>query len=184
MIDYFAILQKYFPPHEMAYKVYVPHVVLVTQLALRVGRRLELSDEQLQFIEEACMLHDIGVCRVYAPGIGCHGDAPYIQHGILGKKILDEEGLPTHAFVCERHTGVGITKEEIERDGLELPHSDFVPESIEEKIICYADVWYSKNPDKLWKQHTLEAIHEWFRRFPDAEKKIAIFDAWHKEFGE
>ena len=184
MVDYFAILQKYFPPNEQAYKLYVPHVVLVTQLALRIGRRLNLTSEQLQFIEEASMLHDIGICKVNAPGIGCFGDAPYIQHGILGRKILDKEGLPQHALVCERHTGVGITKEEIVREELELPHEDFVPVSIEEKIICYADVWFSKNPEKLWKQHSLEDIHNWFHRFPDADKKIKIFDDWHAEFGE
>jgi uncharacterized protein len=184
MVDYFAILQKYFPPDQMAYKLYVPHVVLVTHLALRIARRLNLTAEQQQFIEEASMLHDIGVCKVHAPGIGCQGNAPYIQHGILGRKILDKEGLPQHALVCERHTGVGITKEEIIREGLQLPHEDFVPQSIEEKIICYADVWYSKNPEKLWKQYTFEDIHDWFKRFPDAKQKIQIFDTWHSEFGE
>ncbi|MEO8582093.1 MAG: phosphohydrolase [Patescibacteria group bacterium] len=162
----------------------MPHVVLVTQLALKIGRQLDLKVEQLQFIEEASMLHDIGICQVHAPAIGCTGDAPYIQHGILGKKILDSEGLPQHALVCERHSGVGITKEEIESENLQLPHRDFLPLSIEEEIICYSDVWYSKNPEKLWKQHTLEEVHQWFQRFPGADEKTKIFDDWHDQFGE
>jgi uncharacterized protein len=184
MVDYFQIIQKYFDPKGDAYRFYVPHVVLVTQLALRIGRRLKLDPEQLQFIEEACMLHDIGVIQVNAPSIGCTGSAPYIEHGILGKKMLDDEGLPKHALVCERHTGVGITKEEVIEEKIALPHRDFMPISIEEKIICYADVWFSKNPEKLWKQYTIDEIHQWFHKFPNAEKKIQIFDEWHEEFGE
>lgn len=56
------------------------------------------------FLEEAAMLHDIGVFRTDAPGIQCFGTEPYICHGMIGAEILRSEGCPRHARVCERHT--------------------------------------------------------------------------------
>ena len=59
--------------------------------------------------------------------------------------MLRSEGLPErYARVCERHTGAGLTLEDILSQNLPLPHRDLQPETIEEKLICYADKFYSK----------------------------------------
>ncbi len=68
------------------------------------------------------MLHDIGIFLTNAPHIGCYGDKPYICHGYLGREILDKEGLPGHAMVCERHVGAGLTVTDIETGGSSPPH--------------------------------------------------------------
>jgi uncharacterized protein len=47
--------------------------------------------------------------------------------------------------VAERHTGTGLTLQQIERQQLPLPHEDFSPETLEEQIVCYADKFYSKS---------------------------------------
>jgi uncharacterized protein len=49
--------------------------------------------------------------------LGCHGDRPYITHGIIGAELLGNEGLPGHALVCERHIGVGLSIEDIKSQG-------------------------------------------------------------------
>lgn len=98
-----------------------------------------------EFIEEAAMLHDIGIIFCNAPKIYCHGSHKYIEHGYLGAELLRSEGLPKHALVAERHTGTGITIEQIEREELPIPERDYCPQSLEEKIICYADKFYSKS---------------------------------------
>ena len=91
------------------------------------------------------MLHDIGMCRTDAPGIYCFGTEPYIKHGILGRRMLDSMGLYRHGRVCERHTGAGITAEEIISQHLPIsPPRDLLPESVEEKLVCYADKFFSK----------------------------------------
>lgn len=102
-------------------------------------------DADLDFVREAALLHDIGVVRCDAPGIHCFGTLPYICHGIEGRKMLDDLGLPRHALVCERHTGAGITIQDIRRQGLPLPLRDMLPISIEEKAVCYADKFFSKS---------------------------------------
>ena len=61
------------------------------------------------------MLHDIGIFLTHAPQIGCHGDKPYICHGYLGRELLEKEGFPRHAIVCETHVGVGLTIADIEK---------------------------------------------------------------------
>ena len=96
------------------------------------------------------MLHDIGIFRCHAPSIYCEGTEPYIKHGSIGAELLRQEGFPRHARVAERHTGTGLTREEIVRQQLPLPHEDFVPETLEEQIVCYADKFYSKShPDRV-----------------------------------
>lgn len=98
-----------------------------------------------QFVEEAAMLHDIGIIFCNAPKIYCMGPHKYIEHGYLGAELLRKEGFPKHALVAERHTGTGITIEQVEREELPIPEKDYCPQSLEEKIICYADKFYSKS---------------------------------------
>lgn len=181
-VDYFHIIHKYIPNDSRAYHFYIPHVVLVTQKALAIARALQLSEESIQFIEEAGMLHDIGIHLVDAPDIGCLGDSPYICHGYLGKEILEKEGLSDHALVAERHTGVGISKDDIQAQKLPLPVRDMLPITVEEQIICYADIWYSKNPERLWIPYSIIQIHQWFGRYPHGQEKIDQFEKWRLEF--
>src|SRR5687768_12925958 len=111
----------------VTYSIYILHVTLVTTKALKIARKLNLSEEQQHFIEEASMLHDIGIVHVKAAKLGCHGEMPYICHIIEGRKILEAEGLPQHAKIAENHIGVGgLTKGEIIAEKLPLPHRDML----------------------------------------------------------
>ena len=60
------------------------------------------------------------------------------------RRTATKRGYPQHARVCERHTGAGLTKREIIEQELPLPQQDFLPETTEEKLICYADKFFSK----------------------------------------
>ncbi len=179
--DYLKIIQKYIPPHTYAYYIYIIHVTLVTEKALEIARRLKLSLDQQRFIEEASMLHDIGVIRVNAKEIGCFGELPYILHIVEGRKILEKEGLPLHAKIAENHISVGgLSKEEIIKEKMPLPQRDMLCETIEEKIISYADLFYSKNPDKLWQRKTIPQIREKAKHYGKRQEKL--FEKWYKEF--
>lgn len=71
-----------------------------------------------------------------------------MQHGYLGAEILRNEGInEKYAKVCERHVGIGLTIHDIKKNGFDLPLRNIVPQSIEEKIICYADKFFSKAHD-------------------------------------
>lgn len=65
---------------------------------------------------------------------------------LLLAQLIRDEGLPEEwARVAERHTGTGITMEDILQQNLDLPLADYCPETLLEKLICYADKFYSKN---------------------------------------
>ena len=161
----------------------VSHSRQVADLATSIAQRLidRGTPVDIEFVEEAAMLHDIGMCRTDAPGIYCHGSEPYILHGVIGREMLDAMGLYRHGRVCERHTGAGITAHEIVAQHLPItPVRDLLPETLEEKIICYADKFFSKSrPGEPAK--TLERVRQSLAKFgPDT---IARFDAMHETFG-
>jgi len=176
------IIEKYYKPDTKAYNILVIHAALVTKKALEVAKRVPELKPDLQFIQEAAMLHDIGIFKTKAEDIDCHGDKPYLCHGYLGREILEKEGFPKHALVCERHTGVGISKKEIEKNDLPLPRRDLVPFSVEEEIICFSDLFYSKNPASLTTEKSLEKIREELSQF--GEDKIEKFNDWREKFKE
>lgn len=150
-MDYQAILDHYYPEDNELRRLLARHSSDVAERALSIVRRHPELDADAQFVKEGAMLHDIGIFLTDAPRIHCHGTHPYICHGILGAGLLRDAGYERHARVCERHTGSGITKADIERQGLPLPPRDFLPETIEEKIICYADKFFSKShPDRVY----------------------------------
>jgi len=127
------------------------------------------------------LLHDIGVCRIYAPKLGLYGEHPYITHGIMGREILEEEGLPLHALVCERHIGVGLTVADIISQQLPLPQREMSPLSLPEQIICFADLFYSKSPGKITLRKSPEQVRAKLAGF--GEVKLQIFDRWMEIFG-
>lgn len=124
------------------------------------------------------MLHDIGIFRCYAAGIQCFGTEPYICHGRIGAELLRSEGFPRHARVCERHTGAGITKAQIIAQNLPLPQQDFLPETMEEKVICYADKFFSKT--HLDREKTIEQAEKSLSKFGD--EGVLRFREWEKCF--
>lgn len=175
-MDPIALLEKYFGAGSEGFRAVSAHSRQVADKALAVAARHPLPGLDLVFIEEAVLLHDIGVCRVDAPGIGCYGDSPYMLHGIIGREILEAEGLPRHAMVCERHIGVGITVEDIDSQHLPLPRRDMRPQSVEEKIVCFADLFFSKTPGKAWSEKSEERVRQGLAAYgPD---KVAVFDRW------
>jgi len=184
MIDCLSIIQRYYTPGNDDYRVLVLHSRQVADLAVKLGQRLidKGVPVDIEFVEEAAMLHDIGMCRTDAPGIHCHGTEPYIRHGILGRQMLDSIGLYRHGRVCERHTGAGITAAEIISQHLPIdPPRDLLPESIEEKLVCYADKFFSKSridePPK-----TLDRVRKSLAKFGD--DSVVRFDEMAALFGE
>lgn len=161
-------------------EIVLEHSRYVADLALEVADRLALAEDDRLFIEEAALLHDIGVCQVHAPGLGLHGKNPYIMHGVLGRAILEQEGYPLHALVSERHTGVGLTCDDIIRHGLPLPHREMCPQSLPEQIICFADLFYSKKPGRLDDRRSVAQVRK--KLHPFGEGKVAVFDAWLAQF--
>ena len=157
------IIHQHYPPDARLTRILTDHSRQVADKALAIARRLlrqkPATSLDLEFIEQAALLHDIGIFKTRADAIGCTGEAPYICHGYLGRELLDAAGLPpAYGLVAERHTGAGITLDNIRAHNLPLPHRDMVPVTLEEKIICCADKFFSKDPKKQDHTATLATI--------------------------
>jgi uncharacterized protein len=174
-----ALLEKYFPGTD-AFRIILEHSRLVATKALQTALNMDNPGVEPDFLEEAALLHDIGVCRTAAPRFHCHGTEPYIRHGIIGREILEEEGFPRHALICERHIGVGLSVADIRSQRLPLPEEEMTPQSLEEKIVCFADLFYSKSPEKCGKEKTVDEIKTGLEKF--GRQKVMIFEEWLKEF--
>jgi uncharacterized protein len=175
------IIKKHYAPHPEAMEFLLEHSRQVARRAVEVAMRVRHMGPDVRFVEEAAMLHDIGIFRTRAPMLGCHGGHPYICHGTIGRALLEEEGYPLHALVCERHVGIGLTPEDIKKNNFPLPLRDMTPVSLEEKIVCYADKFFSKVGDPL-EEKTIDEVRAQIEAY--GPEKLAIFDRWANMFGE
>lgn len=177
-MDPFAIINKYYKAGTKLYDIYLSHCTDVTNKALTIIQKHPELAVDTKFIEEAGMLHDIGIFGTNAPRIACEGNMPYICHGYLGREILTNEGYPKHGLVCERHTGTGLSLETILNRELPIPKRDMRPQSLEEKIICFADKFFSKS--QLGKEKPLKKIRQNLRNH--GWHQVEIFDEWCELF--
>ncbi len=162
-MDALKLIYKYYTDDDEQRRLLIAHSRKVADRALLIARSHPELNVDCVFTEEAAMLHDIGIKWCHAPSIFCYGEEHYIRHGIIGAELLRKESLPRHARVCERHTGTGLTAQQIIAQNLPLPPKDMLPETIEEQVICYADKFYSKsNPQH---EATVEEVVSSLSRF-------------------
>jgi uncharacterized protein len=175
---YNEIIDRYYPEDDALRRLLLKHSHQVADRCLLIVKNHPELQLDASFIEEAAMLHDIGIRWCYAPSIYCTGSEPYIRHGLIGAELLRREGLERHARVCERHTGTGITRQQIERQQLPLPLGDYVPQTLEEQLVCYADLFYSKShPDRL---ATVDQVAQSLEKF--GHEGVEKFLGWAQLF--
>lgn len=173
-MDALALINKFYPEENELKRILSVHSRSVADKALQIASRHPELHLDTRFLEEAALLHDIGIFRTDAPGIFCFGTYPYICHGYLGAELLREEGYPRHALVCERHTGAGISLQSIMDQQLPVPHRDMVPVSPEEQVVCFADKFFSKT--KLDKEKSVDKALKSIARY--GEDGVARFNRW------
>lgn len=174
-----ALHHRYAPNQDAFEAVYI-HCQIVWDIArqLMIDSSSRFSvDEEL--VKVGALLHDIGVYRLYNSQ-GKVDQANYIRHGILGEDVLKEAGFDeVMCRFASRHTGVGLSKNDIVLQKLPLPPQDFLAETDEELLVMYADKFHSKtdppcfNTANYYKQHV--------RRF--GEDKVTKFEEMIQKFG-
>ena len=179
-MTYQEIIDKYYPVGTMCRGIFIQHSRQVADKALAIAQECKL-DIPLETVETAAMLHDIGIFLTNAPDIDCHGSEHYIRHGILGAELLRKEGFDEEiARVAERHTGAGLTIADIERQQLPLPLKNYLPESTLEKLICYADKFFSKSG--AMQEKSLDKVRASMARH--SADNLARFNELHKLFND
>ena len=114
---------------ELCPKNVVEHCLAVSDYAYELALAIKNNgyDVDVELVRLGGLLHDIGRSKT-------HG----IEHGVVGAEILRDLGFDERlALIAERHIGAGITKEEAIELG--LPPKDYLPITLEEKIVAHAD---------------------------------------------
>ncbi len=173
------IIEKYYKRNSELYNILINHSTDVMNKALHMADNHPELHIDKEFVKEAAMLHDIGIYLTHAPSIKCFGIAPYLCHGYLGREILESLGYPKHGLVCERHTGTGISLEEIILENLPLPRRDMQPVSMEEKLICFSDCFFSKTQPGLEK--SADKVKHNLSKF--GAESVHQFEEWEAIFG-
>lgn len=177
--DEIRALHAKYAPDEEAFEVVWTHCVIVCGIAERIMDAAGL-DVDRELVRAGCLLHDIGVYRL--PDMsGGFDPKVYVRHGVLGYELLRDEGLPEEVCrFCSHHTGVGLTRDDVERQGLPLPVEDYVAETGEERLVMYADKFHSKTRPPVFVSADTFAAR--VRRF--GEDKAAAFKEMRGYFGE
>ena len=173
-----AIINKYYSEENELKHILLTHSRSVADKALQIAVKHPELHLDTGFLEEAALLHDIGIFMTDASGIQCFGTHPYICHGYLGSELLMKEGYPRHALVCERHTGAGMSLQSIIEQDLPIPHRDMVPVSMEEQVICFADKFFSKT--HLDREKSVEKALKSISRY--GEDGVIRFKHWRECF--
>ena len=147
-------LHKKYAPSDAAFDLVFTHSQIVWQLAEQLIKNSNLAVDS-ELVKAGCLLHDVGVYRLYLPD-GEIDHANYIKHGTEGYALLKEEGVDERLCrFASCHTGVGLTKEEIEEEGLPIPPADYFAETPEERLVMYADKFHTKEtPPKFMTADT------------------------------
>jgi len=75
------LLHRYLDPYPGLFDIVYSHGRSVSNKALEIMDLHPEIQADRKFVEEAALLHDIGVYKTYAPEIACFGSLPYICHG-------------------------------------------------------------------------------------------------------
>ncbi len=154
------------------------HSLIVRDIVMQLVGNLTKKGIKInkELVEIGALVHDIGCYDYYKKT----NDIPYILHGLRGYEILKNEGFAEEiARIATIHSGVGIVKENVVANNLPLEHKDFIPITLEEELVAYADNFHSKKGPS-------------FLTFEEAKEKLAglwsespiIFERFRKKFGE
>lgn len=180
--DWAALVDVIYRDFPVARAILLEHSRAVARLALKINADKDIGLPEADIVC-AAMLHDIGIALTHAPAIGCTGSLPYICHGTAGADLLRRHGAPEWcARVAERHTGSGLTADDIAAQNLPLPSDrDLMPQTDLEKLICYADKFFSKNPGKLSDIKSVERVKAEMERH--GAESLDRFNRLHEHFG-
>jgi len=175
------------------------HSNIVSDIAYQLYEHLPKSVRKQvnsELLINGALIHDIGVYLVQFEDFQEDPSLPrYIEHGFVGAKKIRDEGLGGElARFAEAHTGVGLMSSDIQELGIEVPQKDYIPITVEEELVCYADKFHSKYPRFVTYEEAYEGISKFgvekemrlatFKRkygVPDIEGVKSKYGRWESE---
>ncbi len=109
----------------------VVHCATVRAVAEAMASGIPQAD--MKTVIAGALLHDIGRSKDHS-----------IMHACIGAKIVEDHKLsPVLVDIVRKHTGAGLDETDVAEMG--LPPGDYMPATLEEKIVAHADNLVSDN---------------------------------------
>ncbi|MFX0039814.1 MAG: HDIG domain-containing metalloprotein [Promethearchaeota archaeon] len=125
------------------------HSEKVADKAIEIAHKIKKVKVDVNLVEIGALLHDIGRVKTHS-----------FKHALIGGKILKQRGFSNKlARICETHILGGLDKEDARRVG--LPEKNYIPSTLEEKIICLAD----KHMAGTREVTIQDRFNRWFRKY-------------------
>lgn len=167
-------LHKKYAPNEELFNLVFTHCQIIWAIAEQIiaEKKLRLN---IDLVKTGALVHDIATYKYLSQK---NGELLYYRHAYEGAIILRKEGFSEEICgLVEHHLGVGLTKTEIVERKLDLPAQDFTPQTVEERLILYADKFHSKTP----KFNTFASYSSFLKKY--GEPQVLKFETLAKEFG-
>ncbi len=146
----------------------IRHCKAVAALATQIAEACKKKglSVNIQLVEVGALLHDIGRSRTH-----------HVDHVIIGAEIAKSLNLPnTIVSIIERHVGGGITADEAKKLG--WPIKSYIPQTLEEKIVNYAD----KLIEGLRRVPIKRTIEKFSEELGSTHPSIGRIKELHEEF--
>lgn len=143
------------------------HCTIVTNKALEIADKLSADGIKVNraAVGLGAMLHDIGRKEKHT-----------IDHAVLGYAKCKELGISEDiCLVVRNHVGAGLKKDEAQKLG--LPAEDFMPRTIEQKIVSYADNLVDNNKLISFEKE----LKHWEGRWGKDSAPVRRFNSQHEE---
>ena len=142
----------------------VVHCATVRAVAEAIADGIPQADKEL--IIAGALLHDIGRSVDHS-----------IMHASIGAQIAEKKGLsPAIVDIIRKHTGAGLDDDDVREMG--LPPGDYMPKTLEEKIVAHADNMVSDNRI-VSHRHSVDKL-----MFKGAERGALRVEMLHQELSD
>jgi uncharacterized protein (TIGR00295 family) len=111
----------------------INHELAVMRKARNLAHNITKTEVDVELVKIGALMHDIGRSILHT-----------MAHGPVGGDIIRKLGFKSSeklAKVVERHLLAGLTIDEAKI--FELPERNYIPETIEEKLVCFSDKLHS-----------------------------------------
>ena len=126
----------------------------------------ERTDADMELVIAGALLHDIGRSRDHT-----------IMHANAGADMAERLGLPKELVnIIRKHIGAGV--DAIDAREMGLPDRDYIPRTIEERIVAHADNMVSDNK-VVPHTHSVEKL-----RMKGSDRGAARITALHHELSK
>jgi len=156
------------------------HSQIVKEIALQISANLKKNyaiEADKKLITAGSLVHDIGLYNCFDDNF--QKIVRYATHGQIGYDILKREKVEekiARFSLC--HTTTGLTKEDIVNQEIPMEPKDYIPITLEEEIVSYADTFHSKGHPGF---HTFEEMEQNYTKY--GENAVTMLKRFRRKFG-